>query len=130
MQIPEVQDLQLQIMENIVEIPEIQTVQGSQTESLGTAPVCQLKPAEPVEVVEFGPHLPAESGPPMFLATPVVEASPLMVDYVHPALVVEYVAPAPAVTCARRDLRSAGSSGYRGNRCDSGNPGCSRLPNF
>merc|ERR1712209_380195 len=46
---------QLQIVEKIVEIPEIQTVQGTQTsESLGTAPVRQVAPAEIVEVVEIG----------------------------------------------------------------------------
>ena len=40
------------VIEKIVEIPEIQSVEDSQTsESLGTAPVCQMKPAETVEVV-------------------------------------------------------------------------------
>ena len=39
-QVPQVQDPQLQITETIVEIPEILTVQGTQTsESSGSAPV-------------------------------------------------------------------------------------------
>merc|ERR1712107_906190 len=65
-QVPQVQVVektveipQLQIVEKIVEIPEIQTVQGTQTsESLGTAPVRQVAPAEIVEVVEIGAPLP------------------------------------------------------------------------
>merc|ERR1712064_129760 len=70
MQVP-----QLQVVEKIVEIPEIQTVQGTQTsESLGTAPVRQVAPAEIVEVVEIGAPLPAESAPPMFVTAPVLEA--------------------------------------------------------
>merc|ERR1712012_1319198 len=84
---------QLQIVEKIVEIPEIQTVQGTHTsESLGTAPIRQVAPAEIVEVVEIGAPLPAESAPPMFVTAPVLEAPPVA----QPAPVVEYVAPAPA----------------------------------
>merc|ERR1711945_74981 len=93
--------------------PEIQTVQGTHTsESLGTAPVRQVAQAEIVEVVEIGAPLPAESAPPMFVTAPVLEAPPApVVEYVAPAPavtyapvapapVVEYVAPAPAVTYA------------------------------
>ena len=46
------------IFERIVEVPEIQAVHVSQTfESLGTAYVCRIKPAETEEVVEFRPPL-------------------------------------------------------------------------
>ena len=44
------------LVEKIVEIPEIQTVHGSQNfERLGTGPDCQRKLLETEEVVEFGP---------------------------------------------------------------------------
>merc|ERR1712135_84199 len=73
-----VQVPQVQIVEKTVEIPEIQMVQGTQTsESLGTAPVRQVAPAEIVEVVEIGAPLPAESAPPMFVTAPVLEAPPV-----------------------------------------------------
>merc|ERR1711991_1015197 len=87
-------------------------VQGTQTsESLGTAPVRQVAQAEIVEVVEMGAPLPAESAPPMFVTAPVLEAPPPVVEYVAPAPavtyahatsapVVEYVAPAPTVAYA------------------------------
>eukprot|EP00450_Noctiluca_scintillans_P004027 CAMPEP_0194502730 /NCGR_PEP_ID=MMETSP0253-20130528/26858_1 /TAXON_ID=2966 /ORGANISM="Noctiluca scintillans" /LENGTH=47 /DNA_ID= /DNA_START= /DNA_END= /DNA_ORIENTATION= len=46
-------------------------VQGTHTsESLGTAPLRQVAPAEIVEVVEIGAALPAESAPPMFVTAP------------------------------------------------------------
>ena len=53
-------------MEKIVEIPEIQTNQDTQTfERVGAAPVCRVCFAETLDVVEFVPPLRAESGPPM-----------------------------------------------------------------
>ena len=89
---------QLQTIEKIVDIPEIQTVQSTQfSESLETAPVLEMAPAEIVEGVEFGPPLPAESAPPMFAT---VEPPPVVVEYIQPTPVVEYVALAPAVTYA------------------------------
>ena len=79
-------------IERIVEIPEIQTAQGTQTfENL---------PAETVEVVGLGPPLPAELASPMCVTTPVVIAPPVVVEDVQPAPVVEHAAPAPAVTYA------------------------------
>ena len=110
-QVPQVQVVektieipQLQIIEKSVEIPEIQTVQCTQTsESLGTAPVREVAPAEIVEVVELGPPLPAESAPPMFATAPAVELPPVVVEYIQPTPVDEYVAPAPAVTYAAPD---------------------------
>merc|ERR1712136_593623 len=70
------------------------------SESLGTAPIRQVAPAEIVEVVEIGAPLPAESAPPMFVTAPALEAPPVVVEYVQPTPVVEHVAPAPAVTYA------------------------------
>ena len=53
---------QLHVVEKIVDIPQIQMVQGTQTsESLGTAPVRQVAQVEIVEAVEIGAPLPAES---------------------------------------------------------------------
>ena len=106
-QVPQVQVVkktieipQLQTIEKIVDTPEIQTVQSTQSsESLETAPVLEMAPAEIVEGVEFWPPLPAESAPPLFAAAPTVGPPPVVVEYIQPS-VVEYVAPAPAVTCA------------------------------
>ena len=86
------------VIERIVEIPENQAV-PKLPESLGTAPVCQMQPAESVEVVEFGPPLPDKS-PPVFMTAPVVGVPLVVVEYVQPAPVVEYVAPAPVMTYA------------------------------
>ena len=95
---------QLQIIGEIVEIPEIQTVQCTQTcESLGTAPVREVAPADTVEVVELVPPLPAQSAPPMFATTPAVELPPVVVEDIQPTPMDEYVAPAPAVTYAAPD---------------------------
>ena len=91
----------LQTIEKIVDIPEIQTVQSTQSsESLETAPVLKMAPAEKVEGVEFGAPLSAESAPPMFATAPTVEPPPVVVEYIQPTHVVEYVAAAPAVTYA------------------------------
>ena len=71
MQVPYVQ-----VIEKIVETPDILLGQGSQTStSLGTAPVRQVELAEV--------PLPAESAPPMFLTTPVVQAAPPTVEHGH-----------------------------------------------
>ena len=71
---------QLQIVEQIVEIPDIQTVHGTQTLDIsGTAPVRQVAPAETVEVFEIGELLPAESAPSMFVTAFVLEAPPSVV---------------------------------------------------
>ena len=78
------------VIVKIAEIPEIQAVHGYQTfESSGTTPARHVAPAEIVEVAE----LPVSATAPV---VEVVEAAP--VD-VQPAHVVEYVTPAPAVTC-------------------------------
>ena len=78
----------LQIVEQIVGVSEIQVFDDTQTsESLGIAPVRQVA-VENVEVIEIGAPLPAESAP------------PLSVTHACAALVLEYAAPAPAVTCA------------------------------
>ena len=98
---------QMQVVENIVEGPhllifektaETQTIQGTQTsESLGTAPVCQVTQAENVDLVEIGAPLLAESAPPIFVAAPAFENPPVVVESVQPALVAEFVGPAPEV---------------------------------
>ena len=51
-------------------------------------------------MVDFRPPLSAESAPTMCMTTPVVEAPPVVMEYVHPALVVGFVAPAPAASYA------------------------------
>ena len=80
----------------VSQVPQVQADHGSQTfGSLGPAPVDQMKGAETEKVAEFGPSLPAESAPPMSVAAPVVEAPPVVVEATD-----EYVAPAPAVSCA------------------------------
>ena len=90
---------QWQIIEKIVAFPEIQTIQGTQTfESLETAHVRLVATVQTVEVVEVQPPLFAESAPPTFVTAPVVEAAPIVVEYVQPAHVVEYVTPEPAVS--------------------------------
>ena len=103
---------QLHVVEKIVDNPQIQMVQGTQTsESLGTAPVRQVAQVEIVEAVEIGAPLPAESGPPMFVKAPVLE-DPVVVAY-NPLLSwstwrtyaqrdsgVECVTPAPTVAQA------------------------------
>ena len=82
---------QLQIVEKIVDAPEIQTVQGTESfESFGTAPVHQVAQEEIVEAVEIGAHLLAESGPPMFVGEPALEAP--VVVYVQSTLVAECMA--------------------------------------
>ena len=70
----------MQIVEQIDEIPEIQTELGTQTsESLGAVPVHQAAQVETVEAVEIGAPLLAESGPPMFVESlsTVVQAAPV-----------------------------------------------------
>ena len=92
---------QLQIVEQIVETPETQTIQGARTsERSGTAPVCQVTQVETGEVIEIGASIPAESASPIFVTAPVVENSPVVVGSVQPALVAEYMGFAPKVTCA------------------------------
>ena len=52
-----------QTIEKIVEIPVAQTAQSTQTsESLGTSLVCQMMPAETMEMVELRAPFSAESG--------------------------------------------------------------------
>ena len=90
-----------QTIEKIVEFPEIRTIQSTRTsESLETAPGRHVAFLEVVEMVDLEPPLSVEAAPPMFETAPVVEAAPVMVEYVQPAPVVEYVTPAPAVTYA------------------------------
>ena len=48
-------------------------------------------------MAELLPPLSAEPAPPVFVTAPVVEAAPIVVEYVQPAHVVEYVTPEPAV---------------------------------
>ena len=63
-----IENLQLQIVEQIVEVPEVQMVEDTQTsESLDIAPVHQMTQAENVEVLEIGAPLPAKSVPPIFV---------------------------------------------------------------
>ena len=66
-------------------------------------------------MVEFEPPLSVESAPPMFVTAPVVEAPPVVVEFVESAHVVEYVTPAPAVTYA---VPARGRIHCRGARCD------------
>ena len=96
-QVLQVRDTQSQTTEKIIEIPEIQTILSTRTsEVLGTAPGRNVALSEVVEVVKLGPPLPAESAPPMFVTATVIEAPPVVVEYVQPALVAEYVTPASA----------------------------------
>ena len=65
---------QSQTIEKIVEIPEIQTIQGARTsESLGTAPCRHVAFSEVVEVVELEPPPSAESAPPVFVVEKIQE---------------------------------------------------------
>ena len=68
------------------------------SESLETAPVLEMAPAEIVEGVESWPPLPAECAPPMFATVPTVEQPPVVVECIQPTPVVEYVALASEVT--------------------------------
>ena len=75
-----------------------------------TAPVCQMKFPEPVQVVGFGPPLSSES-PPVFTTAPMVDdpsgvvQRPLcfngtpapVAEYVPPTAVVTFAAPAPVL---------------------------------
>ena len=89
-----VQVPQVQMIEKIAETPEILSGQDAQTsETLGIAPAQHVNFAETVDVARLGPPLPAESGPPLCVTTPVVEALVVMVEHVQPAPVVEFVAP-------------------------------------
>ena len=93
---------QMQIVEQTVEIPETHLIQCTQTsESLSTAAVCQVTQAKVVKAVEIGTCLPAEPGRPVFVTAPVLENPPVVVESVQPALVAEYVEPAPEATCGR-----------------------------
>ena len=92
---------QLQIVEQIVKVPEIQKIQAQTSEILGTAPVvCQVAQAEPVEVVEIGAPLLAESASSLSVTAPVMEIPPVVVESMQLDPVAEYVALAPAVTYA------------------------------
>ena len=92
---------QLQIVEQIVETPETQTIQGDRTsESLGTAPVCQVTQAEIGGAIEIGAPIPAESASTIFVTAPVAETSPAAVLSVQPVSAAEYVARARAITNA------------------------------
>ena len=51
-------------------------------------------------MVELEPPLSVESAPPVLVTAPVVEAPPVVVEFVESAHVVEYVTRAPAVTYA------------------------------
>ena len=85
----------------MVEMRETLSGQDTQTsESLGIALVCQMKLAETLEMVEFGTLLSAESVSPMRVTTSVVEAHLLVVEHVEPHSVVECAAPKPAVSYA------------------------------
>ena len=93
----------LQIVEQIVEVPEVQMFDDTQTsESLGIAPVRQVAQVENSEIIEIGAPRPAKSAPPMSVTAPVLEVPPVVVFYIQPVPVEEYVesAPAHAVTCA------------------------------
>ena len=63
---------QLHIIEKATETTETQTIQDTQTsESLCTAPVCQVAQTRAVKVVKIETPLHAESASPMFVSTPV-----------------------------------------------------------
>ena len=81
----------VQFIENIVETPEIHSVQGAKaSRSFGTAPVRHVNFAEIVEVVEVEPLLPDESLP-VFMTAAVVDVPPVMVEDVQPAPMAESV---------------------------------------
>ena len=107
-----VEGLQLQIVEQIVETPETQTIQGVRTsESVGTAPVCQVTQAENGEVIEIGAPIPAEFRFTQFVTAPVLENYPVVVGSVQPALVVEHVESSTHghIRSFARDIRSSRS---------------------
>ena len=69
-----------------VQVCHVRTIQGTQTsESLGTVPVRHTAPAELVDKVELGPPSSAVSTPPVFVTAPMVEAAPVVAEYVQPA---------------------------------------------
>ena len=81
MQVP-----QVQVIEKIVEIPDVQMDQGTRTsESLGTAPARRVV---------------AESAPPTSVTAHVIDMPPVVMEDAQPVPVGEYVAPAPVVTYA------------------------------
>ena len=93
-----VQVPQAQLFEQIVEIPDTQTAQGTQTfESLGTAPARRVDLAETVEVMEFAPPLPAESTAPACVTAHVVDVPLVVMEDAQPTPVDEHSAPAPVV---------------------------------
>ena len=90
-------------LQKTVETPETQMIQSTHTsESLGNAPVHQVAQGEIVEAVEIEVPLPAESASLMSVTEPVLEVPPVVVEYMQPVPVAEYVEPAPAhaATCA------------------------------
>ena len=89
---------QLQTIGIIIETRITCSSQDTQTsESLSTAPIRQMKPAESMEVVELRPSLSAEPVPPTRV-TPVVDVPPVVVEHVLPDPATEHAAPAPAVS--------------------------------
>ena len=76
--VQKIQDVpQLQIVEQTVETQMIQLTQTS--ESLSTAPLCQMTQAKVVEAVEIRTRLPAEPRRPAFVTAPVLENPPVVV---------------------------------------------------
>ena len=80
----------------VLQVPEVRDPQLT-SESLGTTPVWQVKPARIVDVAGLEPPLATEPVSPLLVTTPVVEA-PSVVEHVQPDPVKEYAAPASAAT--------------------------------
>ena len=91
----------------VVQVPHLQIIKTVETlvslfssrhpnlHEFGTCPVRRMKP---VEMVEVGPPLSADSAPPMFVTTPMVAAPLVVVEDVQPGPMVEHAVPAPAKT--------------------------------
>ena len=74
---------QVQTIGIIIETRISCSAQNTQTsESLGTAQIRQMKPAESMAVVDFRPSLSDEPVPPMCVTTPVVDVPPVVVEHV------------------------------------------------
>ena len=78
----------MQIVEKIVEIPELPTIQGTRTsEILGLAHVRHAAPAKLVDMVELGAPSSAVSTSPVFVTAPIDEVAFTAAEYVQPAQV-------------------------------------------
>ena len=94
-----VQVHQVQLTEKIVESPEIQSAQDTQTSvSLGSASSRRVTFAGTLARGWRLGHLSLPNLSPMHVTTPVVDVPPLVEEYVRPDPLIEFAFPAPAVS--------------------------------